>query len=83
MAELVSSPDPAESSCSSSSHEDWSEESLSESSAYEEEDDSPSDDAIIAMGMEPYMHEPVVSDSDSGAVEEESRADERLRDTSW
>ena len=49
---IVSSPDPAESSGSSSSREDWSEESLSKSPAYEE-DDSLSDDAIIAMGMEP------------------------------
>lgn len=49
------------------------------SSAYEEDDDSASDGAI-----EPYMYEPIAGDSDIGAVEEEeSRTDERLRDTNW
>ena len=77
----------AESVGASSSPESSREESLSESSAtdqsyssaYEEEDDSASDDAI-----EPYMYEPIASDSDSGSVEEEeSRTDERLRNTNW
>ena len=76
----------AESGDASSSGESSRDGSLSESSAtdesyaFEEEDDSASDGAI-----EPYMYEPVASDSDHSATrdEEETGSAERLLSTDW
>ena len=75
----------AESADTSSSVESSREGSLSESSAtdesyaFEEEEDSASDGAI-----EPYMYEPIASDSESVTLdEEEPRSDERLHSTDW
>ena len=75
----------AESGDASSSGESSRDGSLSESSAtdesyaFEEEEDSASDGAI-----EPYMYEPVASDSESATRdEEETGSAERLLSTDW
>ena len=75
----------AESGDASSSGESSRDGSLSESSAtdesyaFEEEDDSASDGAIVL-----YMYEPVASDSDSATRdEEETGSTNRLLSTDW
>ena len=71
----------ADSADASSSFESSTERSLSDSSsALEEEEDSAASDGAI----EPYMYEPVASDSVSVTVdEEEPHRDERLHSTDW